>query len=142
MKANNRSKQLGKPRKTTKKTAIALPNGRGALLPGGQYGNKGGGRRPDEVRELATQLSYDEIIPKLKELINDKETPPKTVVSACTAILGLVPRKDEGALTSEQVKGLCQAYSATVMQIVAEETPDAFLRIQARMEEQLARVGV
>lgn len=49
--------------------------------------------------------------------------------------------QDEMTLTSDQVKALCQSYSQSVMQIVAELVPDAFLAIQSRVEETLSQVG-
>lgn len=140
---NTRSKKLAKPKKTTAKsttiTKVPQPRG-GSLNSGGTPGNKGGGRHPNEVIQLATTLSFEELIPRLRELINDQSTPAKTVVSACAAIIGLVPKKEEG-LPPDRVRALCQSYSQQVMQIVAEIVPDAFLAIQARVEEQLAQVG-
>lgn len=128
-------------RKTSLQTSAPVATRRpshGGCLQTGNPGNKGGGRRPDEVRQLAAQLSYDQIIPKLQELINNPATPPKTVVTACAAILGLVPRKDEGTFTAEQVKALCQAYASNVLAIVAEEAPSKFAAIQARVDRVLA----
>jgi hypothetical protein len=65
-----------KPRraKTAKKTAknslIPQPNGKGALLPGGQPGNKGGGRMKSEVRAAALE-GADIAIPFLIKVVKD-----------------------------------------------------------------------
>lgn len=175
MRANNRAKQLGKRKKTPVKTPVkvAQPHG-GALLVGGNYGNKGGGRLKEEVRRAYLELGATKGLSLVSSVLDGHV--PIRLFGECPQckFTGLLPEgpeytafmekirasvdqqlkaneqalkyslgtQDEMTLTSEQVKGLCQAYSASVMQIVAEETPDAFLRIQARMEEQLAQVGV
>lgn len=139
---NTRSKKLVEPKKTPKKTPIPRPNGRGALLVGGNYGNKGGGRRPEEVEQLATTLSYEEMIPKMRSLVNDPTSQPRTVIAAASQILGLVPKKADNSVPLDHVRLLCQSYSQQVMQIVAEIVPDSFLVIQARVEDTLNQIGV
>ena len=46
-----------RPAKTARKTATVIPaHGKGALLAGGQIGNKGGGRPPDEWKATMRRL--------------------------------------------------------------------------------------
>lgn len=143
MRANNRSKQLGTRQKSTaKSTAMAkVPQAHGgALNRGGTPGNKGGSGAPPQVIREKMRGTLSLILPEIEAKYKSGIVEPLDFANFL-AKYGL-GTKDEMTLTSEQVKGLCQAYSASVMQIVAEETPEAFLRIQARMEEQLAQVGV
>lgn len=143
MRANTRSKQLGTRKKTTAKSTVPVgalipqPHG-GALRNGGP--NKGGPGAPPQVIREKMRGTLSQILPEIEAKYKSGIVEPLDFANFL-AKYGL-GTKDEMTLTSEQVKGLCQAYSASVMQIVAEETPDAFLRIQARMEEQLAQVGV
>lgn len=51
---------------TATKTAIPRPDGRGALLPGGQPGNKGGGRPKSQLR-LDAQECFALIAEKVKQ---------------------------------------------------------------------------
>jgi len=104
--------KLGTTKTTAKSTGIAKipqPHG-GALNAGGTPGNPGGGRRPDHIRQLAVDVGYEEAIPKLRQIINDPLSAPKSVISACVAVLGLVPRKDEADITQHpQLQQLVRA---------------------------------
>ena len=95
----------GKPRKGQKgaeKTpsnsstvALVVPkHGRG-LLQQGNPGNAGGGRKPDAIRNLALQIGEDKALPRLREILDDKESTPQAIVSAARAVLDMVPKQTE-----------------------------------------------
>lgn len=91
---NKKQKATKTTAKSTAMAKVPQPHG-GALNAGGTPGNPGGGRRPDHIRQLAVDIGYEEAIPMLRKIINDPKSAPKSVISACVAVLGLVPRKDE-----------------------------------------------
>lgn len=135
--ARPKAKAKKTPVKTSDVTTVIQPHG-GALQVGNP-GNVGGtGRPPNAIRE-SMRGTLSKILPEIEAKYKSGIVEPLDFANFL-AKYGL-GTKDEMTLTSEQVKGLCQAYSANVMQIVAEIVPDAFLAIQARVEEQLAQVG-
>ncbi len=66
---------------TERKTAIPRADGRGALLPGGQFGNKGGGSTPNELRTLM-RGTLSTIIPMVQAMAVDPELSPKERLAA------------------------------------------------------------
>ena len=60
----------------TKPTLVRQPGGRGALLSGGQLGNKGGGRPRDEFKaKMAALVSSDEAFAYLAECLRGDHGP-------------------------------------------------------------------
>ncbi len=74
------AKKVG-TRKTTKaKDAGLIPQKHGgALLAGGQKGNKGGGRLPSEIKGTLREIVDDCGIPWIKDVLNA----PRTVICKC-----------------------------------------------------------
>jgi hypothetical protein len=57
-------------------TLVPQSNGRGALYAGGVRGNRGGGRPPDEFRELMRSMATrDETLAQLDRILDDHTHP-------------------------------------------------------------------
>ena len=64
-------------RKSARKSASVTPkHGRGKLLAGGQFGNIGGGRPPDEFKRICQALaSRDETLKAVQAILEDPSHP-------------------------------------------------------------------
>lgn len=120
---------------------IPQPHG-GALLSGGQIGQTPGpGRTPNHVRQLAVEIGYTEAIPKLRALLNDKDSDPRTVVSAAKEILALIPRKDENVLTTATVEQLCRTWAECALASIQRHAPEQRAIIESEIMQELARLS-
>ena len=114
-------------------------HGRG-LLRQGNPGNSGGGRRPDRILRMAEQMTEDQVLPTLKAIIAGKEGEQATseVISACKAVLGMLPKTVKVVIDGDRWPEAAMAIDVVLKAMGLEGRSSEFWR---RLEAELATKG-